>query len=98
MLEASGVATKDITSESTIDIVEPKNRYYNPLSRLFMLNRPRPNPRPPKPPRPPFNPGRNELDIIDLLLLYMLLRPHGRYSSSLCRIAHERIDVLSKLM
>ena len=87
ILSSSGVEVETVQSES---VQEKRPRYYNPLSRLFMLNRPRP-------PRPPFNPNRNELDIIDLLLLYMILRPHGRHSSTICRMAHERIGVLSRL-
>ena len=92
ILNNSGVETASIEEKmETVKSASTKtNRYYNPLSRLFMLNRR------PMPPRPPFNPNRNELDIIDLMLLYLLLRPHGRHNNTICNMAHERIGLLSK--
>lgn len=94
MLTDSGVEVESVSSE-TLNKPSPetKSPYHNPLRRLFMLGRPMP-----PPPRPPYNPGRKGIDIIDLLLLYLITRPHSRFASNICNMAHERLEALSKFI
>ena len=93
MLSSCGVTPNRLdTSKSASSSAPPK--YYNPLSRLFLLNRP---PRPPRPMPPPFFPYPNELDLIDLIFMYLMMRPHCRFNGGLCSIAHDRVEYLKKM-
>ena len=90
MLSSSGVDVPKLES-SAVEPKPTKPKYYNPLARMFMLNRP------PRPMPPPFYPYPNELDLIDLIFMYLMLRPHCRFNYELCSIAHDRVGYLKKM-
>ena len=89
MLSSCGVEAPSIDS-ATCDSQPQKPRYYNPLARMFMLNRP------PRPMPPPPYPHPNELEFLELVFMYLMLRPHCRFNYELCSIAHDRVGYLKK--
>ena len=91
MFQDAGIDYSGRGVESASVESEHKSPYYSPLKRLFMLGRPMP------PPRPPHRPYRRGLDIVDLMLMYMLLRPHSRFMPSICSMAHDRVECLKSV-
>ena len=91
MFQDAGIDYSGRSVESASVETQHKSPYYSPLKRLFMLGRPMP------PPRPHYPPYRRGLDIVDLMLMYILLRPHSRFMPSICSMAHDRVECLKSV-